>query len=156
VVYLNNIYHLSFAPLQAALDLDLRTVLDVHDYWPVCFSKDKYRNNRKTCEIGEGWRCSLCLGKKFNLPFLPFVSPLLCLEKVYKKKLLRKIDGFVSHSRFVGEELEKRGYESEIVPCPYFGKVPENPRERSEKFRILFAGRYHDFFDNVMRDVDLS
>jgi len=68
LIYLNNIYHLSLAPLQASLKLKKPIILDAHDYWPICFAKDKYKDNKNHCNQEENWRCSFCLMKKFGFP----------------------------------------------------------------------------------------
>ena len=66
LVYINNLVHLSFAPLQAAESMGLPVVLDVHDYWPICFSKDMLnRSEPYTPCTGEQsiLKCSRCVAR---------------------------------------------------------------------------------------------
>ena len=105
VAYLNNIYHLSFAPIQAALELKKPTILDAHDYWPICFAKDKYKDNKKICRQEENWRCSLCLMKKFGFPS-PLTIPGLYLEKTIKRSLIKRVGKIIVHSNFVKERFK--------------------------------------------------
>ena len=141
-LHINNLYHLSLAPLQAS---DKPFLLDVHDYWPVCFSKDLFKDDKKFCTQKENWRCSFCLSKKFSFPAEPFFIPNLYAESLLKRKALSPATEVISHSDFVKARLEERGYRSKVVPYPYFGK--ENRQNKtpskggSKQLNLLFVGR---------------
>lgn len=138
VLHINNLYHLSLAPLQANTKPFL---LDVHDYWPVCFSKDLFKDDKKFCTQKENWRCSLCLSKKFSFPLEPFFIPNLYVESAAKKKILSNSGEVVCHSNFVKDRLKERGYTSKVVPYPYFGKENKRMPKISKELKILFVGR---------------
>lgn len=139
-LHVNNLYHLSLAPLQAASKPFL---LDAHDYWPVCFSKDLFKDDKKFCAQKENWRCSFCLSKKFNFPLEPFFIPSLYAESAIKRKLLKNAGEIVCHSDFVKQRLGERGYESKVIPYPYFGKENKTrvEAENDKELKLLFVGR---------------
>jgi len=138
--YLNNIYHLSFAPIQAALELKKPTILDAHDYWPICFAKDKYKDNKKLCRQKENWRCSLCLMRKFGFPS-PLTIPKLYIEKIIKMSLIKKADKIIVHSNFVKERFKENELNPEVIYYPFFGKIEKKAKKDDDVFRILFVGR---------------
>ncbi len=138
ILHINNLYHLSLAPLQAS---EKPFLLDVHDYWPVCFSKDLFKDDRKFCLQKENWRCSICLAKKFNFPAEPLFVPNLYIESSIKRKTLSKAKTIVCHSDFVRKRLEERGYESEVIPYPYFGKKFLGDKKNNKPLGLLFVGR---------------
>ncbi|MBI5355803.1 MAG: glycosyltransferase [Candidatus Aenigmarchaeota archaeon] len=135
--YANNTYHLSFSVLTAAQKMGIPSLLDVHDYWPICFSKDLYKDDRGFCQKGESWECSTCLSKKFSAPLFPLAIPLLRMESRMKKDVLSGMRK-VCHSEFVKKQLGKYGYESEVIPYPFFGK--HGTREHGKR-KIVFVGR---------------
>lgn len=135
--YANNTYHLSFSLFAAAQKMKIPSLLDVHDYWPICFSKDLYKNDKEFCQKGESWECSLCLSKKFSAPMFPLTIPLLRMESMMKKETLSGVPK-VCHSEFVKKQLEKFGHKSEVIPYPFFGKT--GARAHGEK-KIVFIGR---------------
>ncbi len=138
-LHINNLYHLSFAPLQAAAAPFL---LDAHDYWPVCFSKDLFKDDKKFCTQKENWRCSVCLSKKFSFPLEPIFIPNLYIESSIKRKLLSPASQVICHSDFVKQRLLERGYDSAVVPYPYFGKKYSGKENKNQKkLRLLFVGR---------------
>ena len=140
ILHANNMYHLSFAPIQAS---DKPFLLDAHDYWPVCFSKDLFKDDKKFCTQKENWRCSLCLSKKFNFPPEPLFIPQLYLESSIKRKVLSKASHIVCHSDFVRERLKERGYDSKVIPYPYFGKARSKTHQykNNKELKLLFMGR---------------
>ncbi len=139
ILQANNMYHLSLAPLQAS---EKPFLLDAHDYWPVCFSKDLFKDDKKFCTQKENWRCSFCLSKKFNFPIEPFFIPHLYAESSIKRKVLSKNSQVVCHSNFVQKRLEERGYSSEVIPYPYFGKENTSTKNKKDNiFKMLFIGR---------------
>ncbi len=138
VLHINNLYHLSFAPLQAA---ERPFLLDAHDYWPVCFSKDLFKDDDRLCNQKENWRCSFCLSKKFNFPLQQFFIPNLYAESAMKRKILSKASEIVCHSNFVKERLKERGYHANVIPYPYFGKTFSGKKPKNKELRLLFAGR---------------
>lgn len=136
-LYANNTYHLSFSLFTAAEKMKIPTLLDVHDYWPVCFSKDLYKNDSGFCEKGESWECSICLSKKFSVPLFPLAIPLLRMESMMKREVLSGIRK-ICHSEFVKTQLEKFGQKSEVVPYPFFGK---SGTRIHGKRKVVFMGR---------------
>ena len=139
LLHINNLYHLSLAPLQAS---NKPFLLDVHDYWPVCFSKDLFKDDKRFCKQEENWRCSFCLSKKFNFPLEPFFIPNLYIESSIKRKILARAKEVVCHSEFVRDRLKERGYSAKVVPYPYFGKeASTNPKGKTKQLRLLFIGR---------------
>lgn len=141
IVYLNNIYHLSFSPVIAALRRNLPIILDVHDYWPVCFSKDKYYFNKIFCKYTDVFRCSFCLFAKFKV-----LSPFLKIEKNWKEKILSKVKKIIVHSKFVKRVLldHKEFERTSINVIPYPLMIPvlkRKIRKPKKEFRLLFIGR---------------
>jgi glycosyltransferase involved in cell wall biosynthesis len=136
LLYINNMFHLSFAPIQTNIPF----ILDVHDYWPICFSKDLYYKNQKTCVDHGDLKCLKCLSKKSNYPLL-FNAGMLRKERIMRQKLIHNAEKIICHSKFVSQVLKKHGYKNVIVPYPYLGP-PEKHKIKTDKvFRILFVGR---------------
>lgn len=138
LLYVNNLFHLSFSPIQAS---NLPVILDVHDYWPVCFSKDLYYSNKEFCENNNVFKCSYCLGKKSNLFLSPFLPPTLKIEKYLSKRWLKRSSKTICHSEFVSKILEKHGYVNRVIPYPYLGKLEKKEKRKNGIFRLLFVGR---------------
>ncbi|MBL7206831.1 MAG: glycosyltransferase [Candidatus Aenigmarchaeota archaeon] len=137
IVYANNVTHVSFAPIQT----DINFVLDVHDYWPVCFSRDLFYKS-KICKKKSIAKCAFCLSKKYKMPIIfPFLIPKLFVEKHFMKKTLEKAKEVISHSKLVRGELKKEGIESVVIPYPYMGKKKKTKRKETKTFNILFVGR---------------
>jgi glycosyltransferase involved in cell wall biosynthesis len=141
IVYINNLFHLSFAPMQAASRKELPTLLDVHDYWPVCFTKDKYYCMDTKCTSEKAGQCAWCVGKHLGhgLFGLPLFIP-LTVEKYLRYKELENISGVVCHSDYVAKELKRRGFMAKVIPYPTFTKTGQRKRV-DNKFRVLFVGR---------------
>ena len=146
MVYLNNIYHLSFSPITAAIKSRLPVILDVHDYWPVCFAKDMYYLNKKFCEKRSTFKCSFCLFSKFRFPVF-FSLPFLKIEKIWRRKLLEKIEKIIVHSNFVKQVLQEaeefENKEINVIPYPLMISAPEKIKkpEIEKELKLLFAGR---------------
>jgi glycosyltransferase involved in cell wall biosynthesis len=136
MLYVNNMFHLSFAPVQNSLPF----VLDVHDYWPVCFSKDLYYNDRSICSGPNDLKCSFCLSGKSRMPLM-FNLPMLSFERYWKRRLLLRSEKTICHSNFVSSILKGQGYENEIIPYPYMGPFLLHDHGIGKEFKILFAGR---------------
>lgn len=141
ILHINNLYHLSLAPVQAAKGMPF--LLDAHDYWPVCFSKDLFKDDKKFCTQKENWRCSFCLSKKFGFPIEPFFVPQLYAESAIKRKVLTPAAEVVCHSDFVRKRLEERGCKASVIPYPYFGKQNKNQpkNKKADGLNLLFIGR---------------
>jgi glycosyltransferase involved in cell wall biosynthesis len=136
LLYINNMFHLSFTPIQTEIPF----ILDVHDYWPICFSKDLYYRNKEFCSEQTDPKCSYCLSKKARYPLF-FSIPMFGLERYFRKKLLGSAKKTVCHSQFVSKILKNYDYENEIIPYPYLGPN-EKPKIRKDGvFKILFVGR---------------
>lgn len=146
IVYLNNIYHLSFSPITVALRKNLPVILDIHDYWPICFSKDKYYLNKKFCETQSTLKCSFCLFTKYRFPVF-FSFPFLKIEKIWRKKFLEKIETIIVHSNFVRHTLQKaEEFENkniDVIPYPLMISLPKKIKKPKleKEFRLLFVGR---------------
>lgn len=145
VIYINNLIHLSFAPLQAAEEMNVPVVLDVHDYWPICFTKDRFFNEN-ICAGENLVKCAYCVAEKFGFTFLmPILLFGLIVEmkeryKKLKSKIIKKI---ICHSKNGAKELRKYGLKSIVIPYPYLGQISKyKSKNRKENiFRILFVGR---------------
>ena len=129
-------FHLSFAPIQ----VDIPFILDVHDYWPVCFSKDLYYKHQEVCDKQNDLKCSFCLSKKSHYPFLFFI-PMLTIERYFRKKNLSNAKKIICHSQFVSNILKEHGYENIVLPYPYIGPKRKSKNCKDNLFKILFVGR---------------
>jgi|GEM_PF-3281170 len=147
LVYINNMFHLSFAPLQAAESAGIPVVLDVHDYWPICFSKDMLHKSEPytPCTGEQGvMKCSRCLAGKMGLrAAAPVLVPGLLAEKRLRKKwfsspIIRKV---VCHSGEGVEELRKHGLKSVCIPYPYLGPKGNHKEIKDGVFRMIFVSR---------------
>jgi glycosyltransferase involved in cell wall biosynthesis len=143
-VHVNNLYHLSFAPIQIANKLKKFTLLDVHDHWPICFNKKILYLNKKYCEERRPLKCIKCLMSTNTVSTIsyPAFNYLVIFEYLLRKKYL-KFNEVVAHSKFVGnlirEEFKK---EPNIIPIPYFGKKMVNEaRKLGKEINLLFVGR---------------
>lgn len=136
LLYINNMFHLSFAPIQTNIPF----VLDVHDYWPVCFSKDLYYKDWVFCDSQNDPKCSYCLSKKSDLPLLFNIS-MLKMERQMRKNSLMKAKKTICHSNFVSKILKKYGYDSIVIPYPYLGPKENSKVKKKDVFKILFVGR---------------
>ncbi|HIQ49842.1 MAG TPA: glycosyltransferase [Nanoarchaeota archaeon] len=146
IAYINNIYHLSFSTIRACLRKNLPLILDVHDYWPVCFSKDKYYLGKKFCKTQDTLKCSFCLFTKYKFPVFLFF-PFLKIEKEWRKKFLEKLKTIIVHSKFVKKVLQSteefKNKEINVIPYPLlvsFSKRIKKPKIEKE-LRLLFVGR---------------
>jgi glycosyltransferase involved in cell wall biosynthesis len=147
LVYINNMFHLSFAPLQAAETAGLPVVLDVHDYWPICFSKDMLHKSEPytPCTGGQGvLKCSRCLARKMGLSAAtPALVPGLFIEKRLRKKWLSSssIRKVICHSDEGVKELRKHGLESVSITYPYLGTSGRHKESKDDVFRMIFVSR---------------
>lgn len=147
LVYINNSFHLSFAPLQAADKMGLPAVLDVHDYWPICFSKDMLH-------VAEPYdpcvgpqpttKCSRCVARKMGLSKAYIaLLPGLLIEKRLRKKWLSSstIKNVIVHSKEGVEELSRHGMSSQYINYAYLGPGGSHIQSGDGIFRMLFASR---------------
>ncbi len=139
VSYVNNIYHLSLSPLQASLE-SIPTLLDIHDYWPVCFSKDMFFMNKRECERPNPIKCSICLTKKFKLPFVT-VLPFLYKELEIKRIIFSSVKNVVVHSEYVKKKMKDFFNEIKVIPYPVMIDKKPKKKKNNEKLKLLFAGR---------------
>jgi len=139
IVYINNLYHLSFAPMQAAKKLGKKIFLDVHDYWPICFKKDLMHPDNKLCFSNDPFTCYSCMS--LTNPIFIFSGFLLFLEFYYRNKIIKTEDVIV-HSKFVHDKIfEYSGMQSKIIPYPYVGNKLKKQKKLMGKLKILFLGR---------------
>jgi glycosyltransferase involved in cell wall biosynthesis len=145
IVHINNSYHLSFAPLQVATMLGKPTVLDVHDYWPICFRKDLLHPTGSVCSQNDPFSCYACLSLT-QRQLEMFAFPLaIFLEFYARKNILSKKKNIVAvtHSKFVAKKIkEYAGLDSMQIPYPFFGKLPSVQNKNiGDVVRLTFMGR---------------
>ena len=145
VVHINNPYHLSFAPLQVAAMLAKPTVLDIHDYWPICFRKDLLHPTGSVCSQNDPFSCYACLSltqKQFEMLAFPLT---IFLEFYARKNILSKQKNIVTvtHSKFVARKIkEYAGLDSMQIPYPFFGRLPTVRNKKiGDVVRLTFMGR---------------
>ncbi len=138
MVYANNIYHLSISALRSAIEYG-KTILDIHDYWPVCFAKDKFFMGKKLCKVENPIKCSICLFKKFKFPS-PLLIPFLYEEKKKRDKILSRVSNTIVHSQFVKDQVKHIFPNSKVIPYPLMIKG-KNKRKGKDKLKLLFVGR---------------
>jgi glycosyltransferase involved in cell wall biosynthesis len=147
LVYVNNLFHMSFAPLQAAESLGLPMVLDMHDLWPMCFTKDLYFKN-KFCTGEHTVKCAGCVAGKTGMRFIaPLLLPGLWLEKRLRKKNLNSpmVKAKIAHSENGIKFFENHGLGSGIsIPYPYMGRIGKHKSSKDGVFRILFISRLEE------------
>lgn len=138
-IHMNNLYHLSFAPLKIAKKLEKPILLDIHDYWPICFRKDLLFANKTICLHNNPISCYSCLSLSnpiFVTSFLP-----LFFEFFLRNKLV-KSENVVVHSRFVSEKIyEYSRMKSMVIPYPFLGEFSEEVKKIESRVNILFMGR---------------
>jgi glycosyltransferase involved in cell wall biosynthesis len=143
-VHVNNLYHLSFAPVEVANDLNKHVILDVHDYWPVCFKKNLFFLDKIFCEELKPFKCLKCLMSTNTVSTLsyPILNPLVTSELFLRNKFLR-FDELITHSKFVGKIMEKKfKIKPMVISYPYIGKLfTEKRKTIGGKINLLFVGR---------------
>jgi len=142
ILYINNIFQLSFSPFIAATTLNKPIVFDIHDYWSICFKKDLLYNN-EPCRINNIFNCAKCLlNISFNLDFLvPFYLPLVFIDNTLKKHFL-KPDFTITHSDFVRRKVKEFiKTPIQVIPYPYLGKIYKRKGRIGKEIKILFIGR---------------
>jgi len=143
-VHVNNLYHLSFAPLQIANELGKFVVLDIHDYWAVCIKRNPIFLNKILCKKATPERCLKCVPSTnvFSRIFYPFLSPLIVLEYLLREKDL-KFNELITHSKFVSNVAEKiLGAKSIVINYPYLGKkIPKRKKRIDGQVNLLYMGR---------------
>lgn len=136
LLHANNMFHLSFAPIQTNIPF----VLDIHDYWPVCFSKDLYYCDREHCTGAGIFKCPYCISGKMRASYLaPFMAPGLAIESGLRERLLAKAKKTICHSQFVSGKLGK--CRADVIPYPFFGECGAHAKRQDKELRLLFAGR---------------
>lgn len=142
VVYLNNIFHLSFSPLRVLSFIKKPIVFDFHDYWFLCPKKDLLFN-KSLCKKISSVRCSKCLSDMIlgKTVLAPFIWPFISLERKLKDKIFMA-DVIIVHSNFVKKNVENFVKKPiKVIPYPYFGSINKVEREFGKKVKLLFIGR---------------
>lgn len=143
-VHINNLYHLSFAPIQLANKLGKFILLDVHDYWPVCFKKNLFYLNKNFCRKKSSFKCIKCLMSTNAISTIsyPFLSFLVISEYFLRNESLQFND-VITHSKFMSDVIEKEfRVKPEVINYPYFGKKIVNKRKTiKNQINLLFIGR---------------
>lgn len=144
IVHINNPYHLPFAPLQVAKKLNKPMLLDIHDYWPICFRKDLIHPNNKPCSNNDPLSCYACLSltrKQFQMTaFLPTIL----LEFYARNSILdMKNKTVITHSKFVSKKIrEYSSMHSSVIPYPFIGRLPKvKKKEIGDIVNLTFMGR---------------
>jgi len=151
VLYIHTLRQVSFAPLQAAQDIPV--VLHVHEYSPICFTRDfAYCYEHPDGKRGV-FRCAYCMGQAILPAFPPLAAllapalfPSLLIENHWRKKYLKLPAEIICDSNFVAQVLSTRGYKAKVIPTPYLGEI-EDPdsidrnQGKDDPFRLLFVGR---------------
>lgn len=129
--HLNNIWHLGMSPIRAANGLGKPVLLDVHDWWPLCFRKDMMYAGKELCSGPEQAKCSRCLFRTSALG-----GPVG--REIRERSSLLEGHAAVAHSDYVA----KRFPGAKVIPYPYSGPVARRARKLENKpLRILFLGR---------------
>lgn len=148
LAHLHNIYHqLSPSILAALRAAGVPTVMTLHDYKLACPTYTLFRDGRP---------CTECVGKR--VPWGAGVhrchrdsraeSWLVSIESTLHRTFDvygRTVDRFVSPSRFLADVMVRHGIPAarvEVIPnAPRDAAAPHPPRARSERPRVLYAGR---------------
>jgi glycosyltransferase involved in cell wall biosynthesis len=136
IVYINNSRHVSLAPFQAAKEMGKKIVLDVHDYWPICFKKDMFKSG-KVCRNRSAWECTKCVYGRTKLA-APLLYPSMYVDYELRRKNIT-FDKAICHSEWMASMLP---FESEVIPYP-LRERPKGvkPKSIDSQIGLLFAGR---------------
>ena len=136
IVYINNSRHLSLAPFQAAKELKKKIVFDVHDYWPICFKKDMFKDG-SVCKKRSAWECTKCVLKKARV-VSPALYPFTFLDYVLRERNMT-FDRAICHSEWMAKMLP---FKSEVIPYP-LRERPRGikPKSLSSPICLLYMGR---------------
>jgi len=142
-VHINNLYHLSFAPIQAANELKKIVFLDVHDYWPICFKKNLFFLDKTFCKNIQPYKCLKCLmsTNAVSTIFYPILNPLV-ISEFFLKDMSLKFDELITHSKFM-EGIMKAEFKvkPKIISYPYIGGIFAERKTIDDKINLLFIGR---------------
>ena len=129
--HLNNIWHLGMSPIRAARELGKPALLDIHDWWPLCFRKDMMYAGRELCSGPEPAKCSRCLFR--TSAFSGLVG-----KEIRERSSLLEGHTMITHSGYVA----KRFPGAKVVPYSYSGSVARKARKLEDgQLHILFLGR---------------
>lgn len=142
ILHINNARHLSMAPFQAGKELSCKVILDVHDYWPICFKKDFFKSG-KVCDKRSPWECSKCIMKNYGIgPLSPLYYPLLWTDFELREKNLN-FDKAICHSKWMSSILP---FETKIIPYPIREEIVKlKSKVIGKKLNLLFVGRLEDY-----------
>lgn len=134
-------------PLVVARNNEIKTVFYLHDFYLVCPAYSLLRAGGTICRKGDPVHCATCLMETrfgnlargvplMSLPGIPF----LVMRNRVVKKLIKRIDYFVSPSRFLVSELKERGLEvGRFIHIPN-GMDPVTRKTRGKKSGPLIFG----------------
>jgi len=146
VVHFHGIHrHLSPSVVRAAKRAGARTVMTLHDYWPICPGNVLLRGGSAVCDpvaCGRSHTAAManrCVQGSFAR------SALAATELTWQRATgayERSLDALISPSRFLRDTVRSKGFSArrfEIVP----NAVPAAPLpdEPSESHSVLYAGR---------------
>jgi glycosyltransferase involved in cell wall biosynthesis len=146
VVHLHNLWmRLSPAPLAAARQAGVPTVVTAHDYGWICPRKWMITGRDRPCDLGFGGRCalSMCRGSREGLAWIPY-STLRWLKTGWHRTLVRRwADGFISPSRHLADWLEKSLGVAGVAHVPNFAPAPGRggPTPVENPDSLVFSGR---------------
>jgi glycosyltransferase involved in cell wall biosynthesis len=134
VIHYHNMSLIGITALSYGNGIKLYTI---HEYWLVCPMHVLWKYNREVCQEKSCVRCQIAGSR----------PPQFWRYTGLLKKMLSKVDSFISPSRFTKRKHLELGLEVPIVHIPYFTK-PDNrdTGEHKEPFPVdrpyfLFVGR---------------
>ncbi|MFW5879295.1 MAG: glycosyltransferase, partial [bacterium] len=143
VIHFHGLGQLSLAPIFAAHDLGIKTVMTLHDYWFLCDRWHMIRKDQGICTGPENIsKCVSCFIKDNELKGHDIEAN---VEK-YKnfrsgivKKAFEKIDMFFSPSKYLQKVFHNYGFEN-IKHMPLGFVPPKNYSKKKRKDDIIIFG----------------
>ncbi len=121
IVHFHNLYGIGSSLVKTSIK-SRPTVITVHDYWPFCYRSTMTVNGR------------ICAMNCRNCHF-----PIASISRIIRKKHIGGIH-LIAPSKNMESSLLKAGFNN--VTQIYNGvRIPNNPSEHTDYYRILFAGR---------------
>lgn len=145
VIHINNIHHhISPSILDEIRQRNIPSIMTLHDYKMVCPSYYLRRPNGRQCDLCKGHRyyhCALnrCMRDSATKSVVTTVE--MYIHHVLLRAF-RKVNLFVSPSRFVKEKVAEMGFRGPIIHLPHFIDIPAGcPEVRPGRPRLIYFGR---------------
>jgi len=127
IIHFHNIIGLSVTILRIAKELNIKTILTLHDYWGFCLKNTMMKREKITC--GDYSRCEECQsvindGMNRRIP--------IRLRQNYFKLMIDQVDFFISPSQFLAEMYLAAGI-------------------NKERMTIIWNGIDFDYFDAIKK-----